>query len=175
MEKVKATRIFDVYKKQRNNTILNKHRVKHLSNLNSNNRDNSRKMFKALNHALHRKVAPPLPPHDDDTELANRFSDFFDEKISKIRSELDSDSSIHSDETYTFNSSKLGKFREMTETEVKKILNNIQSGSNANLACINEFLPIVADIINLSLTQGDLPPFPPHSHSLSMLSPSNDF
>ena len=46
-------------------------------------------MFKALNYALHRKVNPPLPPHDDDTKLANDFSDFFDEKISKIRSELD--------------------------------------------------------------------------------------
>ena len=78
---------FEAYKEQRNkyNTMLNTLRENHLSKLISNNRGNSRGMFKALNYALHRKVAPPLPPHDDDTELANRFSDFFDEKISKTR------------------------------------------------------------------------------------------
>ena len=61
----------DAYKEQRNkyNNSLNNLREKHLSNLISKNSGNSREMFKALNYALHRKVTPPLPAHNDDTEI----------------------------------------------------------------------------------------------------------
>ena len=155
----------DAYKEQRNkyNNSLNNLREKHLSNLISKNSGNSREMFKALNYALHRKVTPPLPAHMNDTELANNFSDYFDEKIRKIRSELDSNS-MPMDEINNFNGSKLANFREMTQTEVKNILNNMSKSCMLDplplwLAkeCIDEFLPIVTDIINLSLTQGNVP------------------
>jgi hypothetical protein len=56
---------FEAYKEQRNkyNTSLNNLREKHLSKLISDNRGNSHEMFKAINYALHRKLAPLLPPH----------------------------------------------------------------------------------------------------------------
>ena len=155
---------FEAFKEQRNkyNTILNNFRENHLSKLISNNKGNSCGMFKALNYALHRKVAPPLPPHDDDPELANRFMTFLmKKKISKIRAELDISSSMHSEETYTFNGSKFCKFREMTQKEEQIILNNMSKSCNLDplpiwLAkeCIDEFLKIVKNIINLSLSQG---------------------
>ena len=154
------------YKEQRNkyNISLNNLREKYLSDLISKNRGNSREMFKALNYALHRKVNPPLPPHDDDTALANDFSDFFDEKISKIRSELDRNNPRPFDEMNTFNGTKLTDFREMTQDEVKVILNKMSKSCKLDplplwlvKECIDEFLPIVTNIINLSLTQGEVP------------------
>lgn len=45
-------------------------------------------MFNSLNSVLHRKVNPPLPPHDNESALAEEFSEFIDEKIRKITQNL---------------------------------------------------------------------------------------
>jgi hypothetical protein len=121
-------------------------------------------MFKAINYALHRKVAPPLPPHADDTELANEFSEYFEEKINRIRSTLDNGNSEISGESPNFQGSPLSNFRKVTQAEVKNILNNMSKSCKLDplpiwlvRECIDEFLPIVTSIINLSLIQGDVP------------------
>ena len=79
------------YKMQRNkyNTLLTQKRNKFLSDMISQNSNNSRKLFKALNTTLNRKTELPLPPHNNDLELAENFSTFFKSKIDKIRTELD--------------------------------------------------------------------------------------
>jgi hypothetical protein len=117
----------EAFKKQRNkyNTMLNNIRQKFISDLVSKNRNNSRNMFKAINYALHRKVTPPLPPHESATDLANEFCDFFDDKISKIRSKLDKDDSPPPVESNEFTGTPLSEFRSMTQPEIRTILNNL--------------------------------------------------
>ena len=47
-----------------------------------------RRLFKVVAKLLHNENDTPLPPCDSFDKLAMQFSDFFSEKISKIRSEL---------------------------------------------------------------------------------------
>jgi hypothetical protein len=148
------------YKEQRNkyNNLLNDFKKKNLSKLIAQNRGNSRNMFRALNNALHRKPKPVLPPCENDTELANNFIEFFEEKIDKIRSKLDKDNSTIPIDHISFNGNPLFKFRTLTDTEVKKILNKMSKSCSLDplplwmvKECIEEFLPIITKIINLSL------------------------
>jgi len=157
---------FEAFKCQRNkyNASLNKLRQDHLSQTISKNRQNPRDMFKALNRALHRKTDLPLPTHSDETGLANAFSDFFEEKIKNIRSKLDNNCIHPLPEVVTFSGTCLQNFRMMTRSEVKKILNNMSKSCKLDplplwLAkdCIDELLPIITDIINLSLSSGEMP------------------
>ena len=49
------------------------------------------RLSKVLGGLVQRKDAPVLPSSQSDLELASSFSDFFSEKILRIRSELDLD------------------------------------------------------------------------------------
>jgi hypothetical protein len=107
---------YEAYKEQRNkyNTLLEGLKQKNLSDLIRNNKSNPRSMFKALGQALHRKTAPPLPPHTNDLDLANSFSNFFDDKITHIRDRLDKNASITpTTDRETFIAKPLSTFREM--------------------------------------------------------------
>ena len=50
-----------------------------------------RKLYQLANNLLHRKQEISLPIHKSDIELADRFVDFFDDKIKKIRESLSAD------------------------------------------------------------------------------------
>jgi len=125
-------------------------------------------MFRALNQALHRKVPPPLPPHDDEANLANEFSDFFEEKIEKIRCKLDTDQTggtpPASEGSKTFTGVPLMTFRSMTQLEVRNNLKNMSKTCKLDPVplwltkdCMEEFLPIITEIINASLIEGYVP------------------
>ena len=75
------------HKNQRNKytTLLHKLRTDQISYIISENINNSYHLSKSLNSMLHRNVSSPLPPHDDETELVHNCSNFFEEKIYKIR------------------------------------------------------------------------------------------
>jgi hypothetical protein len=67
-------------------------------------------------------------------------------------------------EESTFNGSILSSFRPMTLPEVRKILNNMSKSCQLDPVpiwltkeCIDEFLPIITDIINSSLKLGHVP------------------
>ena len=49
------------------------------------NKDDPKKLWKTLNNILHRKPESVLPDCKTDKSLAERFSEFFVDKISKIR------------------------------------------------------------------------------------------
>ena len=53
----------------------------------SQNSNNSRKLFKALNTTLNRKTELPLPPYND-RELAENFSSFSNKKSTKYELNL---------------------------------------------------------------------------------------
>jgi hypothetical protein len=161
---------YELFKDQRNkyNSILNSIRRKQISDMISKNKGNSRDMFKALNYALHRKTASPMPPSDDISTLANEFSKFFDDKILKIRSQLDGANDVTpidvNGDDDSFRGTPLMKFKAMTEPQIKKILSGMTKSCKLDpipiwLAkeCIDEVIPIMTRIVNLSLSQGLVP------------------
>jgi hypothetical protein len=157
---------YENYKEQRNkyNNLLNELKRKNLSTLIAQNRGNSRNMFRVLNHALHRKPKPVLPPCKNDTELANNFIEFFEQKIDKIRTKLDKDNEPIPQDRISFKGKSLSSFRQMTEMEVKKILNKMSKSCSLDplplwmvKECIDNFLPTITRIINLSLQLSVVP------------------
>ena len=121
-------------------------------------------MFKSLNSVLHRKVSPPLPPHDDEAALAEEFCEYFSEKINKIRKKLDLNTGSTSHEHSQQVNQPLSDFKKVTKDEVKKIIQNMSKSCELDplpmwLAkeCIDEILPIITEIINRSLSLGEVP------------------
>ena len=103
-----------------------------------------------------------LPSDEDEIRLANKFNDFFDDKISKIRSNfnLNNDTIVES-----FRGKKLENIRPATIDEVKAL---IVSYSNKSCKldpiptwllkeCLDELLPLLTSIINNSLLTGVFP------------------
>ena len=124
-------------------------------------------LFKLINRALHRKQEYPLSPHSSEADLANSFSTFFKEKIQSIPNYLDSQISNNDVSAWhdqpCFNA-LFPEFKSLTEQEVKKVILN-----SPNKYCkldpiptsilreyIDEILPLLTKIINLSLQLGDM-------------------
>jgi hypothetical protein len=172
--KWRSTRLqvhYNAFKAQRNrvNAMLNTFKVKYYSDLIRKNANNPKALFKIINRALHRKEATPMPQHTSEVDLANEFSNFFKDKIHSIRDYLDnpqensgSESSWKDQPRFT---TKLTKFKILSEADVKKIVLKspnkyceLDPIPTALLReCIDEILPILTTIINLSLQLGNMP------------------
>ena len=121
-------------------------------------------MFKILNANLNRKQALPLPHHNKETDLADDFNKFFDEKIKKIRSKLDSTKQSTGDKAEIITRFKFSQFKALSDKEVKKLIMNMPVKhckldplpTWLILHCIDEFLPIISKIVNISLTTGEM-------------------
>ncbi len=145
--------------------LLDDKRTEHYSNLIEENTNDPKGLFKVINSALNKKEDTAIPPGVSDNELANEFLDFFDGKIERIRSELDgTDNNIKPTESHKYQY-ELTDFRLLTEDEVKKLMTN-----SGNKYCeldplptsllkdsIDDVLPLITQIINLSLRLGDMP------------------
>ena len=105
-----------------------------------------------------------MPSSDDDSVLAELFSNFFFEKISKLRINFTSDSSCDLD-IAPLTCVKLDCLRLATSEEIQ---NTILSASNSSCPlhpiptwllkqCILELLPITTAILNASLKTGSVP------------------
>jgi exonuclease III len=182
--RTKQTIDYHAYKEAKNsyNKLLNDMRTKEIAKRIKDNNKNSKNMFKALNSILHRKQELPLPPHGDEKTLANSFCKFFEEKVSKIRQRVDSNNSIddHS-EPLTYIGKPLTGFKLLSETEVKQILLKMNN-KHCEMdplpfwllkECIDEFLPIITQIINASLQTGTMPQSLKHAHIIPTLKKNN--
>ena len=156
-----------IFKQKRNelNIHLNELKRKHLSAKISNNKGNSKALFKIVNSTLHRKQDLPLPHSNNDMELAANFSNFFVDKISKIRNRLDRTTIRNPPIKNSFHGTSLSTFKPLTEDETRKLINNM-APKHCKLdplptwiikECIDEFLPLITKIINVSLKTGEMP------------------
>ena len=136
--------------------------------------NDQKSLFRVIDEILHTKDKQPLPQHDNLLELLNQFSKFFQEKISKIRQNLDADSIDQ--ELATSLASVLplddptppatfSSFEPLSVSEVSKIIMSSPTKSCALdplptwlLKELCETLaPIITKIVNLSLQTGHLP------------------
>jgi hypothetical protein len=155
------------FKIQRNkyNTTLRNLRSKYLRDKIIEKKKDPKGLFKTLNGLLHRKNDTPLPPHNDESELANRFNDFFINKVETIRDELDKRENPIPNEEYSFAGKPLSKYNILTSEEVKKLVFD-SSNKSCELDpiptyilrdCIDEILPLLTKIVNKSLQLGSMP------------------
>ena len=157
-----------LFKTQKNkvNTLLESYKNEYYSKLIYDNKDDPKTLFRNLNEALHRKEETLLPPSNSDIELAEEFSDFFNGKIEKIRTDLDK----HTDEpSQPVEKRKykvaMAEFKSLTEDEVRDLIrktpNKYCSLDPAPTSLVKdnleEILPLITKIINLSMQLGDVP------------------
>ena len=146
--------------------MMSSARTNHFSTLVNDNCQNPRNLFRIIDALLHRNKKSRFPPSDSNVTLANMFSDFFIEKVKTIKDSLDgcvqNDSEADVD---TGEGIPLDSFSVVDIGDLKKTILHSKSTS-CELdpvptpflkACINTLLPVLAQIINLSLTSGIMP------------------
>ena len=109
-----------------------------------------------------------MPAHDSSKDLADKFCTFFTEKITSIRSQLDSITLTDRHTILSPITSSLGedlsKFTLMTDEEILKIIKNSPTKSCSLdplptwlLKKTDTLLPTITQIINKSLASGTFP------------------
>ena len=77
--------------------------------------------YHILNSLLHKSSEPQFPPHQNTTELADRFATFFTEKIAAVRLNFDTNS-VNQPSIINKDLAQLQAFQQVTEAEVKKLV-----------------------------------------------------
>ena len=129
----------------------------------------TKELFKVCNNLLNRTNENVLPSHSCGTELANRFVNYFGDKIKSIRRDLE-DSSNTPDYTINvandFDGVPLDKFRIVSQEEVRKIISSSPSKScsldpiptSILKLCLDELTPVLTLVVNTSLEFADFSP-----------------
>ena len=78
------------------NNLLCSSKKSYYTSLINDNQSDYKLLFKAIDNLLHRNCDTPYPPSNSLSELANKFVEFFSEKITKIRVNLDAPAPLHS-------------------------------------------------------------------------------
>ncbi|KAK6182932.1 hypothetical protein SNE40_010504 [Patella caerulea] len=154
-----------LYRSVRNNAnkLIEKTKSDHYISLINDNKKSRKPLFSTLNNLLG-KPQDVVHPRGPDLEVANNFSNYFIDKISKIRSELSpTESNEPQDEPFYGN--KFHLFRNLTELELKKIILSSKPSScvldkiptRFMILILNYLLPLLTAIINSSLGCGVVP------------------
>jgi hypothetical protein len=104
----------------------------------------------------------PLPTAEDGSSLADQFADYFMDKIEKIRESLKDFSNFS---PFVRDVQCFEIFEELSENEVRNIISKLQTKSSeldiiptkVLKSFLNELLPSITRLVNLSLTQGVFP------------------
>ena len=122
-------------------------------------------LFKAINKIMHRKNENPLPEHESSLDLANEFSDFFQEKVAKIRQNFseDSNDALFYDTPQT--ERNFTSFNALDDDEITKIISQSTRKyceldpipSSLLKQCTVEIMPVIKRIIKQSICDGYFP------------------
>ena len=152
--------------KARNHTnhIIEQARRDYYFNLINENDCDQRKLFKTASALLGGSSQEKYPKHSDPTLLVNDFGRFFIQKIDVICSKLDRiDSSLNhphhsigsSIQESSFAGTPFNNFQPISSEGIKKLVLNAPNKIVKD--CINELLPTISNMANLSLSSGHFP------------------
>ena len=124
--------------------------------------------FKAINSICGMKPERVLPSHDNSGELADQFANFFVEKIDTIRKDLDAYGAAVSDplpHDTPISPVSFRSFEPLQIDDVRRVIMAAPSKSCALdpiptpllISCSDVLVPVITDIVNMSLTTGILP------------------
>ena len=105
----------DIYK-----SALKEAKSEYLIRTVEDNSNDSNKLFKTINGIMHRSKPNPLPDHEDPHELANKFLDFFQDKIDNIRKNFTDDTIAAFDYDSVTDGDYLSDFEHVSLEDVKK-------------------------------------------------------
>ena len=148
------------------NDLLCSSKKSYYTSLINDNQSDYKLIFTTIDNLLHRKCDTPYPPCNSPSELANKFVEFFSDKITKIRVDLDAAAPIHSAPEvkrvcpYTFN-----EFNMVTVDDVRECAVKLSSKSceldplpgYVTRNALDTLLPFISKIINTSLQSGQMP------------------
>ena len=126
----------------------------------------TRDLFRTVNTLSNPNSERSLPSHDSEEELAERFADYFEQKINTIRSDIDSCEPPTLSVTAAENcSSSFTQFEVLSEEDVRKIILDSPTKSCPLDAfptsllknCLDSLLPVITSMVNLSLSTGTIP------------------
>ncbi|CAC5422780.1 unnamed protein product [Mytilus coruscus] len=153
------------------NKLLIRCRKEHFSTKGEEAEHDQKQLFRLSKHIMGEKQETILPSHKDEKDLANKFCQFFMNKIEMIRANLSASNKrsitmcdiMKSDEK--FNGEHLSSFKPTTITELTKIIQSAPS-KHCELdpmptyllkSCSNELLPVMTNIVNCSLSESLVP------------------
>ena len=156
----------DIYieKKKEVNHLLQSAKSCHYTDLVANS--SSTNLFRVVDKISNKKTDAVLPDHDSPQELANKFGDFFKEKIVKIRNRLEQDKDTTFDEPQPDCAPPpLETLAPTTCNEVKKIISESKATSckldpiptSLLKVLLHVLLPVLTNIINMSFGEGCVP------------------
>jgi hypothetical protein len=124
-----------------------------------------KELFRTINNVMKRKTDSPLPDHDSSKQLANDFGHFFLDKINKIQQNFDSDHGDPFQNDTLFNGDKMCNFTLVSLDELRSIILKSKTKTceldplptQIVKECLEELLPILQRIVNLSITEGRVP------------------
>ena len=131
------------------------------------NATDQKTLFTCVNKLLQKKTEQRYPTTQSNDILANRFADFFHEKISVIHQNLNvrlqsADVIPCSDEVF---STELHEFSMVSEEDVREFaLKSLRKSCSLDplpalviKECFDMLIPVITQIVNLSLTLGTMP------------------
>ncbi len=124
----------------------------------------SRKLFRIVNFLSEERQVRDLP-NENPLILANRFGEFFYEKIELVKAEFDKVSVDPPHVDFRFPSEKLESFSLLSEDEVRKIvMQSLNASSQLDpiptwlvKICCDELTPVITKMVNLSISEGIVP------------------
>jgi len=128
------------------------------------NSNNSKVLFTAVNRLANLKTPKKLPSYEHAKDLADKFVNYFTNKIENIRHELSYRPASY-DQAFRYSEKELHEFAPTTINEVTAITKEM-SGKSCILdpipgqlmkACFKLLVPIITNIINASLDCGEVP------------------
>ena len=145
--------------------IIDQAKSDYYKNTINENKGDSKKLFAVLNGLLGRSRNQNLPPDHQPVELSTMFSDFFIEKIDKIRQSIPSNNHPDLLAYQPEVSSCFNVFQPVTCAEVSKVI-----ATSPNKSCALDpvptsiikmasrtISPVITDIVNKSLASGIFP------------------
>ena len=128
---------------------------------------NQKEVFRVSKSLLGLKQEVTYPDNVPRDQLCDKFSDFFQDKIIKIRDKIESDGCSISDTLRraiepAFVGNKMDSFLQLSTDEVSKLINAAQSKSCESdpiptwllKQCLDDLLPTITSIVNHSLQTG---------------------
>ena len=125
-------------------------------------------LYDSLNQLLFKKKSTCLPDSEDSKQLADDMADFFSGKVQRIRDTLEKGRQEVASRPHTANPCSISTFSSfplVTEEDVKKIVVSLPPKSCSSdpiptlllKECIDQLIPSITKIINLSLTSSKVP------------------
>ena len=147
------------------NKLLYTTRVNYYSDKITAGGHNTKTLFKIAKELTGHNENPILPSHNDPNILANEFSEYFCDKVKKIRDGITIDLSKSPPSETRYSGDKLTTLQLLTLDEVKHLIESSPTKS-CELdpiptwlvkECMLELLPLITAIINNSITSGVYP------------------